>query len=107
MPFGELSARVQFDYKSEVYFHPSDIFNPLNEQIKGHSQNLLSASIDLAHIPAGGKLDLAVSVYGKNLLNKEFVVQAVDYEIISGLDYFATGVYNRPRVVGVQVTGKF
>jgi iron complex outermembrane receptor protein len=107
MPFGELSARVEFDYKSQVYFHPSDTFNPLNEEIKGHSQNLLSASVDLAHIPVGGKMDLAVSVYGKNLLDKEYVVQAVDYEIIPGADYFATGLYNRPRVIGIQATGKF
>lgn len=107
-PIGELSLRVDFNYKSQVYFHPSDTFNPLNELIKAHSENILNGSINLAHIPVwGNKPDLAVSIYGKNLLNKDYVVQAVDYEIISGYDYYATGVFSRPRVVGLTVTGKY
>jgi iron complex outermembrane receptor protein len=107
-PIGELSARVEFDYKSQMYFHPSNTFNPLNEQIKAGSRNILNASIDLAHIPlGGGKPSLDVSIYGKNLLNKAYVVQAVDYEIIPKFDYFSTGIFARPRVVGIMVTGKY
>ena len=105
-PIGQFSARVEFDYKSGVYFHPSDIFNPLNELIRAHSRNILNASIDLAHIPIGGKVDLALSLYGNNLLNKDYAVQGVDYEI-TPYDYFATEVFARPRVGGFQVTGKY
>jgi len=100
-------VRVDFNYKSGMYFHPSDLFNPLNEQIKAGSQNILDASINLAHIPLAGKLDLTVSAYGKNLLNKKYVTQAVDYEIIPGFDSFATAMFARPRVGGINVTGKF
>ena len=48
-----------------------------------------------------------MSVYGKNLLNKAYLVQAVDYEIIPGFDNFATGVFARPVVLGINVSGKF
>jgi iron complex outermembrane receptor protein len=113
-PVGTLSARLQFDYKSQEYWHPSDLFNPLNEAIKGHSQNLLSASIDLAHIPVPGLSDFALSLYGKNLTNRQFIAQAVDYEILPGAkagepgyDSFGTAIFNRPRVVGFMATGKF
>jgi iron complex outermembrane receptor protein len=105
-PIGVFSVRAEFDYKSGVYFHPSDQFNPLNEAIKAHSRNILNASIDLAHIPMGGRGELAFSLYGNNLLNKDYAVQGVDYEI-TPYDYFATEVFARPRVGGVQVTGKW
>jgi iron complex outermembrane receptor protein len=107
-PVGELAVRLEYTYKSQEYFHPSDTFNPLNEAIKGHSQNLVDASIDLAHIPlAGGKPDLTLSFYGKNLFNRTYIVQAVDYEIVPSYDYYATAVFNRPRVLGLTLTGKY
>jgi iron complex outermembrane receptor protein len=106
-PIGILSARVEFDYKSGMYFFPSDLFNPLNEQIKAGSQNILNANVELGHIPVAGKAELAVSIYGRNLLNKAYVVQAVDYEIIPAYDYFSTGIFARPRVLGIQLTGKY
>jgi iron complex outermembrane recepter protein len=107
-PIGVISTRVEFNYKSGMYFHPSDTFNPLNEQIKAGSQNILNANIELAHIPLGsGKSELAVNIYGRNLLDKAYVVQAVDYEIIPSFDYFATSMFARPRVVGINLSGKF
>jgi iron complex outermembrane receptor protein len=105
-PIGILSARVEFDYKSGVYFHPSDQFNPLNEAIKAHSRNILNASIDLGQIPMGGRGELAFSLYGNNLLNRDYAVQGVDYEI-TPYDFFATQMFARPRVGGFQVTGKW
>jgi iron complex outermembrane receptor protein len=108
LPIGDLSIRADYSYRSGVYFHPSDQFNALNEAIKSGPQRVLSASIDLAHIPvSSGKTNLIVSVYGKNLLNEAYETQATDYEIIPGFQNFASGMFARPRVVGINVTAKF
>lgn len=108
LPAGELSIRADFSYRSGVYFHPSDTFNALNEAIKNGPQRMFNANIDLAHIPVNlGRSNLTVSVYGQNLLNQEYKAQAVDYEILPGYQNFATGIFSRPRVVGVNVTMKY
>jgi hypothetical protein len=48
------------------------------------------------------------------LTNRQFISQAVDYEILPGAkagepgyDSFGTAIFNRPRVVGFMATGKF
>lgn len=120
-PVGELSGRLEFSYKSGMYFHPLDevpasvlppgsppVGNVLNEAIKAGSQNILNANITLAHIAQDAlHADLSVAVYGRNLLNKEYTVQAVDYSIVPGYDEFATRWFARPRVVGVELKAKF
>jgi iron complex outermembrane receptor protein len=104
LSIGELSLRADYSFKSGVYFHPSNTFNTRNELIKSGNQTLLNASINLAHIPISqGKSELAVSVYSTNLLNKHFRIQGVDYGVLG----IAGDVFNRPRVVGFNVTAKY
>jgi len=106
LSLGNLSFHVDYSYKSEMYFHPSDQFNPLNEAIKAGPQKMLNASINLADIDLGGS-QLTLSVYGKNLLDEEFRTQGVDYEInpAAGVS-FGTNMFTRPLVVGFNATWK-
>jgi iron complex outermembrane receptor protein len=103
LDLGNLSFHVDYSYKSEMYFHPSDQFNPLNEAIKAGPQKMLNASINLANIDLGGS-QLTLSLYGKNLLDEEFRTQGVDYEIIPGSVSFGTNMFTRPLVVGFNAT---
>jgi iron complex outermembrane receptor protein len=108
LSIGELTARVDFSHKSAIYFHPSDQFNPLNKLIKSEDQELLSASINLTQIPLGSQgSEMSIGVYGKNLLDKKFRTQGVDYQIIPDYAYFSTHMFTRPRVLGVNVNVTF
>jgi iron complex outermembrane receptor protein len=103
-PIGDLSVRLDYSYKSPIWFHPSLVFNPHDAQIKSGAQTLLNGNVALAHIPVAlGKTDLALSVYGTNLLNKEFRVQGTDFGALG----FANIAFNRPRVVGVNLTASY
>jgi iron complex outermembrane receptor protein len=107
LPIGELSARVEYSYRSGMYFHPSNQFNPLNELIKAGAAKDLSASINLSKIPVGwDRSEISLSVYGKNLLNKAWRIQGTDYEFTPE-DYFGSSAYNRPRVIGFHVTARY
>ena len=121
VPFGELSTRLDFSYKSGEYFHPLDLIpanllppgsppigNALNEAIKSGPAQVLNANITLAHIAQNSvHADLSVSFYARNLLNKEYETQAVDYAIVPGYDEFATRWFARPRVFGGEIRATF
>jgi outer membrane receptor protein involved in Fe transport len=89
-----------------MFFGAGAIINPVT--IETSPQNLVNASIDLAHIPVNlGRTDFTISVYGKNLLNKHYDLDATPFAISPPGYIFATGYFSRPRVIGVNLTVKF
>lgn len=101
---GEVSLRVDYTYKSGMYFLASDLLNPRNEETKSGPAELLNTNINLAHIPVNlGRTDVEVSAYCTNCLDKAFRVYGTDFGVLG----VGTNVFARPRVFGVNVTAKY
>jgi len=107
MPFGTLSLRLDFAYKSGENFAANPYQSPLIDTIASDALKDLSGNITLAHIPLGfGKTELDASVYGRNLLNQAWRVEGVDFSAFAP-GGFGIDAYNRPRVIGFNVTAKY
>ena len=108
--FGDLSARVNFGYKSGVVYGANPIANPLNDIVASQAENDLGANVTLANIPLGWRdSTMEMDVYGKNLLNQHRRVQGIDF---SSLAFAAPGgfginAYARPMVIGFDVSFKY
>lgn len=102
--FGDLTARIDFGYKSGEVWAANPIANPLNDVLSSQALTDLSANITLANVPLNWRNGtLQVDVYGKNLLNQHLRIQGIDF---SGLG-FGIVAYNRPMVLGFDVGVKF
>lgn len=99
---GRLSARVEYNYRSKVYFQPSLIGTPLNESIPGAARSLLDARLTLADVSVG-EATASFALWGRNLTDEEYRAFGVDF---GGLGY-AGNVYGEPRSVGVDFTVRF
>jgi iron complex outermembrane receptor protein len=107
MPLGDLSARVDFAYKSGEVFHPNPLQDPLNSTIASQALTDLGANITLAHVPLNyGNAELKVEVYGRNLLNQHWRTQGIDFSAFAP-GGFGIDVYNRPRTIGFSLALDF
>lgn len=96
---GNFIARVDWSYRSKVYWHP---VNPFNDAIADKGVGLLNARLSLADIPVGAS-KATVSLWGKNLTKEEYMLSGIDF---GGLG-FAGVMYGDPRTYGVEVGFKF
>ncbi|WP_380873950.1 TonB-dependent receptor [Sphingomonas sp. DBB INV C78] len=100
--FGQLSFRVDYNYRSKIYFHPTTVGTPYNDQIAGAKRGLLDGRITLSKL-ALGENEASIAVWGKNLTKKEYRVNGIDF---GGLGY-AGNVYGEPRSFGVDLNYEF
>ena len=104
--FGDLSVRADYNFASPKTFHPLTVLSPLNEIIKSQNYHTLNAYVLLKNI----ETDYGVweaKLYGTNLINEYQRYAGIDFEIVPGLSYFGNNSYNRPRVIGGQLTFRF
>ncbi len=104
---GSLILRADYSYQSPKYFGIIDLptQNPFAARTERRPQNLISARITLADIPVwDGKATMEASVFGDNLLNDHYVVQAIDFGPSLG---FATKQYGVPRTFGFDIKVKY
>jgi iron complex outermembrane receptor protein len=105
--FGALILRADYSYQSPKYFGIIDLptQNPFTDQTQAPPQNLVSARLTLADVPVwGGKAMMETSVFGDNLLNDHYVVQAIDFGPSVG---FAVKQYGAPRTFGFDIKVKY
>ena len=103
MSFGELSARIDYAYKSKRFWYASDELNPRNHLIAGNPAKILSATISLDKIPIYKASTVQVQLRVDNLLNQDRVEAGADLGALgSGFITFA-----RPRSFLLQLTGNF
>jgi iron complex outermembrane receptor protein len=104
MDWGDLTARVDYSYKSARVFFPLNRLNPFNDAVASGDYHDLSARLLLANIPVGG--------WAQNVKSEFFVTNLLDrHERIAGIDFgalgFGTDTYNRPRAFGFSITADF
>ena len=104
---GSLILRVDYSYQSPKYFGIIDLptQNPFADLTQAPPQNLVSARVTLADVPVwDGRAMLETSVFGDNLLDDHYVVQAIDFGPSLG---FATKQYGVPRTFGFDIKIKY
>lgn len=100
--FGQMSARLEYNYRSEVYFQPTNVGTPLNELMKGDGRGLLDARLTLAEM-ALGSLTASVSLWGLNLTDEEYRIHGIDFGALG----YAGNVYGEPRSYGMDLSFSF
>ena len=100
--FGQLTARVEYNYRGKIYFHPTKVGAPLNDEIAGKGRGLLDARVTLSDLDVIGK-KASIAVWSKNLTNKAYRVHGIDF---GGLGY-GGNVYGEPRSIGVDLNFEF
>ena len=104
--FGDLSARVDYNFASPKTFHPLTILSPLNDIIKSTNYHNLSAYVLLKNIETSYG-SWQAKFYGANLINQQQRYAGIDFEIVSGISSFGNNSYNPPRTFGFELTYKF
>lgn len=97
--FGQLTARVNYSYRSKMYFFPLDRVNIFNKEIASPGQGTLSARLSLSEVALGDRAKMDVSVWGENLANNDKLAYGIDF---GGLG-FGGAYFAEPRSVGVDV----
>lgn len=100
--FGRLSVRGDYDYRSKVYYHPSLVGTPYNEEIAGKPRHIFNGRIALTDIELKGA-QAELSLWGKNILNKKYRLYGIDF---GGMGY-AGNTYADPATYGVDFRLKF
>jgi iron complex outermembrane receptor protein len=100
--YGQLTARLDYSWRSKVYYHPSLFATPLNEFIASKAHGLLDARLTLSEIKLGG-LDTQIAGYIRNLTNEEYKLWGIDFGSLG----FAGNTWGTPRTYGLELTAKF
>lgn len=95
---GNLSARLDYSYRSRTYFHSTTILNPFNEALSDGPVGLLDGRITLADLAVGGGR-VQVSGWVRNITDKAYLLGAVDFGSLG----FGTVGYAQPRTYGLDL----
>lgn len=99
---GTLSARVDYSYRSTVYWFPLDRINAFNRDIRSRPDHNLRARIALDDIPVGnGRLGLGV--WGDNLTNQSNIDFGIDFGSLG----YASASFKKSRTFGVDARIKY
>lgn len=99
---GWLSARLDYSYRSRVFFNVVPQFTQFDAAISAPGFGLLDGRIQLGDVPLGGAL-ATFSLWGKNLTDKVYRVSGTDFGALN----FAINTYGEPRTYGVDVRFRF
>lgn len=100
--FGQVSARIEYNYRGKVYFHPTLVGTPLNDEIAGQARGLLDARLTLSEVSFIGA-DASIAVWAKNLTDKAYRVHGIDFGALG----YGGNVYGEPRSFGVDLNFNF
>ena len=99
---GELSARLDYSYRSKVYFNVVPQFTQFDAAIAAPGFGLLDGRVQLGNIPMGGTT-ATFSLWGKNITNKVYRTSGTDFGALG----FAINTYGEPRTYGLDARFRF
>lgn len=99
---GSLSARIDYTYRSRIYFHPVDAIAPFNRAISDGPLSTFDGRLTLSNLKAGNA-DLSIALWGKNLINKNYLLSGIDFGALG----FAAISYAEPRSWGIDLRARF
>ena len=95
--------RVGYNYTSSFFLFGNAITAPFQNETNGDARGLLDAQLKLSGGATGPFKDISLSIWGKNLTQKEYRVRSVDFGQLG----FAYTVYGEPRTFGATLEVKF
>lgn len=99
---GTARLRVDYSYRSTMFYHPLDITAPFNEQIRTRPDHNLKARLSLEEIKVGNST-MEVGIWGDNLTNDENINYSIDFGSLG----FAGSTFKKPRTYGIDAKIKF
>lgn len=100
--FGQLTARLDYNYRGKIYFHPLDIISPLNRDIADGPASTFDGRVTLSDMKIGAT-ELSLSLWGKNLTNKNYLLSGIDFGSLG----FGVVSFAEPRTWGLDVRARF
>lgn len=100
--FGQLTARLDYNYRGKIYFHPLDIISPLNRDIADSPASTFDGRVTLSDMKIGAT-ELSLSLWGKNLTNKNYLLSGIDFGSLG----FGVVSFAEPRTWGLDVRARF
>jgi iron complex outermembrane receptor protein len=98
---GELTARLDWSYRSKKYWTPLDTAAPFNTQIAAPAYDKLNARLVLDEVKLRN-MNLRFELWGENLLDEEIQTAGNDFGTLG----IGTINFGRMRTVGVVVTAE-
>lgn len=100
--FAMMKARLDYIYRGRIYFHQLDAISPFNRVLSDGGVSTFDGRITLSDV-AAGSAQMSLALWGKNLLNKNYLVSGIDFGSLGfGVVSFAEG-----RSWGVDLTVRF
>jgi len=94
--------RVDYSYRSSMYFNALNATTPFNENIKSPADDNLKARFSVEEIPVGGGM-LEIGVWGDNLTNEKTLTYGIDFGALG----FAGATFKKPRSYGIDAKISF
>ena len=91
----DVTARVGYNYTSSFWMFGNPLTAPFRNETKGDARGLMDAQLRFDNLGLGK--NFSVTLWGKNLTNKSYVVRAVDFGALG----FATDIFGDPRTFGL------
>ncbi|MBS0505146.1 MAG: TonB-dependent receptor [Proteobacteria bacterium] len=100
--FGQLVARLDYSYRSRMYWHSSTLLNPFNDVISDGGVGRLDGRLSLKEVAIGGG-NAEIALWARNLTDEEYLLGGVDFGALG----FGTVSYAEPRTWGVDLRVSF
>ncbi|MGB5076416.1 MAG: TonB-dependent receptor, partial [Sphingorhabdus sp.] len=94
---GTLTARLDYTYRSRMYWHASTLLNPFNDLISDGPVGRFDGRLTLSDIRLGGA-QTTVALWVKNIANADYLLGGVDFGALG----FSTVGFAEPRTWGVD-----
>lgn len=95
---GTARLRVDYSYRTRMYFNVLDITSPFNEAISSGPDRNLKARLSLENIDLG-RTAVDIGLWGDNLTNQKNVIYGVDFGSLG----FGGGIFKRPATYGFDL----
>ena len=102
LAFGELAARLDYSYRSRMYWHPTSMLNPYNDAISDKGVGRLDGRLSLSEVKIGNA-DAQFVFWVKNITNEDYLLGGVEFGSLG----FATVGYAEPRTWGIDMRVRF
>jgi iron complex outermembrane recepter protein len=100
----KLTGRLGYNYTSSYQQFGNRLTAPFSKTTEGDARGLLDGQIRIDGIKLGGSGEgFGITVWGKNLTNKDYVTRSVDFGQLG----FAGVIYGDPRTWGLTIDAKF
>ena len=97
-----LTARLGYNYTAGYQMFPNSLTAPFSQTTEGDARGLVDGQLRIDGIKLGGS-SLGLTIWGKNLTDKEYVTRAVDFGQLG----FAGVIYGDPRTFGLSLDVEF